>query len=63
MSGAVLPQPLGVLATPQDTGGRRSTCKICRLGIYRREPAVWLRGQYLGLNHTECAARAGATGG
>lgn len=39
----------------------RSTCKICRLGIFGNDPAVWGRGQQVGLIHKSCADQAGVT--
>lgn len=39
----------------------RTSCKVCRLGIFTSDDAVWGRGQLLGLMHADCARQAGAT--
>lgn len=32
----------------------RTSCSICRLGIFAGQQVVWTRGQHLGFSHTEC---------
>jgi hypothetical protein len=35
-----------------------TTCKLCRLSVYKGQPSVWL-SKPMGINHTECAEREG----
>lgn len=36
----------------------RSTCSVCREGIFEGQETVWGRGDHLGLCHKSCLERA-----
>lgn len=38
-----------------DKSEYRTTCKICKLGIFASHQTAWGRGQHLGLVHAACA--------
>lgn len=45
------------LTASSSTSGHRSQCKICGLGLFSHQDAVWSR-QPMGLVHAECAREA-----
>lgn len=32
----------------------KSTCKVCKFGVYDTEEWIWARGRILGICHTDC---------
>lgn len=51
----------GIAFTQSGKSDYRSSCSICRLGIFTGDPTVWGRGLHTGLLHEPCAVRAGVT--
>lgn len=51
----------GVAFTTPSRSDYRSTCQICRLGVFTGDATVWGRGRHTGLLHEPCARQAGVT--
>lgn len=51
----------GVAFTTPSRSDYRSTCTVCRLGIFTGDDTVWGCGRLMGLMHAACARQAGAT--